>query len=88
VRERCNPVNLIKRSLLLDAGLAGSAAYVLVRYLRRKRSGRGKEKAPAASPGLFDSMLSVAAGAAGRALPGLVASWLDRGCSRAAQPHG
>ena len=78
VREQYHPVKLIKRHPFVAAGLAAAAAFMLVRYLRRKPAGSSGAKAAAAAPGLFDSLLSGVAGAAGRALPGLVASWLTQ----------
>ena len=77
-REKYHPVNLVKRHPLVAAGLAAGAAFMLVRYLRRKPAGSSGEKAAAAAPTFFDSLLSGLAGAAGRALPQLVASWLTR----------
>ena len=77
VREQYHPVKLVKRHPFVAAGLAAAAAFMLVRYLRRKPAGSSGEKA--AAPRLLDSLLSGAAGAAGRALPGLVASWLAQG---------
>jgi hypothetical protein len=74
VREQCNPVRLVKRHPLVAAGLAAAAALALVRNLRK-----GFAEAPgqkAATPRLFDSLLAGVAGAAGRALPELLASWL------------
>ena len=76
VREQYHPVKLVKRHPFVAAGLAAAAAFMLARYLRRKPAGSSGERA--ATPGFFDSLLSGAAGAAGRALPGLVASWLAR----------
>ena len=77
VREQYHPVKLIKRHPFVAAGLAATAAFMLARSLRRKPAGSSGEKA--AAPGLFDSLLSGVAGAAGRALPQLVASWLAQG---------
>ena len=77
VREQYHPVKLIKRRPLVAAAFAAAAAFMLVRYVRRKPAGSSGEKA--AAPGLFNSLLSGLAGAAGRALPGLVASWLTQG---------
>jgi hypothetical protein len=77
VRERYNPVKLIKRHPVVAAALAAAAAFKLVRYLRRKTAGSAGEKA--AAPGLFYSLLSGVASAAGRALPALLVSWLTRG---------
>jgi len=79
VREQYHPVKLIKRHPFVAAALATAAAFMLVRSLRRKPAGSSGEKAAAAAPGLFDSLLSGVAGAAGRALPELVASWLAQG---------
>ena len=78
VREQYHPVKLVKRHPFVAAGLAAAAAFMLVRYLRRKPAGSSSQKAAAAAPGLLDSLLSGLAGAAGRALPGLVASWLTQ----------
>ena len=74
VREQYHPVKLAKRHPFVAAGLAAAAAFMLARALRRKPAGSSGETAP----GLFDSLLSGLAGAAGRALPELVASWLAR----------
>ena len=79
VREQYHPVKLIKRHPFVAAGLAAAAAFMLARYLRRKPAGSAGEKAAAAAPGLLDSLLSGVAGAAGSALPELVASWLAQG---------
>ena len=76
VREQYHPVKLAKRHPFVAAALAAAAGFVVVRYLRRKPAGSSGEKA--AAPGLFDSLLSGLAGAAGRAVPGLVASWLTQ----------
>ena len=78
VREQYHPVKVIKRHPFVAAGLAAAAAFMLARYLRRKPAGSSGEKAAAAAPRLFDSLLSGVAGAAGRVLPELVASWLAR----------
>jgi hypothetical protein len=78
VREQYHPVKLVKRHPLVATGLAAAAAFMLVRHLRRKPGGSSGEKAAAAPPGLFDSLLSGVAGAAGRALPALLASWLTQ----------
>ena len=78
VREQYHPVKVIKRHPLVAAGLTAAAAFMLARYLRRKPAGSSGEKAAAAAPELFDSLLSGVAGAAGRVLPELVASWLAR----------
>ena len=77
VREQYHPVKLIKRHPFAAAGLAAAAAFMLARYVQRKPAGSSGEKA--AAPGLFDSLLSGVAGAAGSALPELVASWLAQG---------
>ena len=79
VREQYHPVKLIKRHPFVAAGLAAAAAFMLARHLRRKPAGSSGEKAAAAAPGLFDSLLSGVAGAAGSALPEWVASWLVQG---------
>ncbi len=76
VREQCHPLKLIKRHPFIAAGLAAGAAFLLVRLFRRKPAGNSSEKAASDPPGFFDSLFSGAAGAAGRALPGLLASWL------------
>ena len=76
VREQCNPVKLAKRHPFVAAGLAAAAALMLVRHLRPRPAGSSGQNARA--PRLFDSLLSGAAGAAGRALPELLASWLNR----------
>lgn len=78
VRDQYQPVKLIKRHPFVAAGLAAAAAFMLARLLRRKPGASSGEKATA--PGLFDSLLSGVAGAAGSALPELVASWLAQGC--------
>ena len=78
VREQYHPVKLIKRHPFVAAGLAAAAAFMLARHLQQKPAGSSGEKA-AAAPGLFDSLLSGVAGAAGSALPELVASWLAQG---------
>ena len=77
-REQYHPVKLARRHPLGAAGLAAAAAaaFMLFRHRRRKSTGNSGEQAAAAAPRWFDSLLSEAAGAAGRALPGLVASWL------------
>ena len=72
-----DPVKLIKRHPFVAAGLAAAAAFMLARYVQRKPAGSSGGKT--ASPGLFDSLLSGVAGAAGSALPELVASWLAQG---------
>jgi hypothetical protein len=79
VREQYHPVKLIKRHPFVAAGLTAAAAFMLARYLQRKPAGSSGEKTAAAAPGLFDSLLSGVAGAAGSALPELVASWLAQG---------
>ncbi len=79
VREQYHPMKLIRRHPFVAAGLAAGAAFLLVRLFRRKSAGNSAEKAAPAGPGFLDSLLSGAAGAAGRALPDLVASWLTRG---------
>jgi hypothetical protein len=76
VREQYHPVKLAKRHPFIAAGLAAAAAFILVRYLRRKSAAGSAENV--AAPGLIDSLMSGVAGAAGRALPGLVASWLTQ----------
>jgi len=76
VREQYHPVKLVKRHPFVAAALAAAAGFVAVRYIRRKPAGSSGEKA--AAPALLDSLLSGLAGAAGRALPGLVASWLTQ----------
>jgi hypothetical protein len=78
-REQYHPVKLIKRHPFVAAGLAAAAAFMLARYVQRKPAGSSGEKATAAAPRLLDSLLSGAAGAAGSALPELVASWLGQG---------
>ncbi len=78
VREQCHPVKLMKRHPFAAAALAAAAAFLVGRSLRRKPAARPGEAGAAAAPGLFDSLLSGLAGAAGRALPALVASWLAR----------
>ena len=77
VREQYHPVKLIKCHPFVAAALAAAAAFMLARSLRRKTAGSCGEKA--AAPGMLDSLLSGVAGAAGSALPELVASWLARG---------
>ena len=77
VREQYHPEKLIKRHPFVAVGLAAAAGFMLVRYLRRKSAGSSGEKA--AAPALLDSFLSGVAGAVGRALPELVASWLAQG---------
>ena len=72
--EQYHPVKLIKRHPFVAAGLAAAAIFSLVRHLRKKPAGSSAE---AAAPGLFGSLLSGVAGAAGRALPELLASWLN-----------
>ena len=79
VREQYHPVKLIKRHPFVAAGLAAAAAFMLARTLQGKPAGGPGEKTSAAAPGLFDSLLSGVAGAAGNALPELVASWLGQG---------
>ena len=79
VREQYHPVKLIKRHPFVAAGLAAAAAFMLARYLQRKTAGSSGGKPAAATPGLFDSLLSDVAGAAGSALPALVTSWLAQG---------
>ena len=79
VRDQYQPVKLIKRHPWIAAGLAAAAAFMLARFLQRKPAGSSSEKAAAATPGLFDSLLSGVAGAAGSALPELVASWVAQG---------
>jgi hypothetical protein len=79
VREQYHPVKLIKRHPFVAAGLAAAAAFILGRHLQRKPAGSSGERTAAAAPGLFDSLLSGVAGAAGRALPELVTSWLAQG---------
>jgi hypothetical protein len=76
VREQYHPVKLVKRHPFVAAGLAAAGAFMLVRCLRRRPAESFAEKA--AAPGLFNSLLSGVAGAAGRMLPGLVASWLTQ----------
>ena len=78
VREQYHPVKLAKRHPFVAAGLAAAAAFMLARYLRREPAGSSGEKAAAATPSLFDSLLSGVADAAGRALPELVASLLTQ----------
>ncbi|MGD0999528.1 MAG: hypothetical protein ABSA67_02410 [Candidatus Brocadiia bacterium] len=77
-REQCHPVKLIKAHPFIAAGIA-AAAFMLARQLSPKPAGSSGKKAAAAAPGLFDSLLSGVAGAAGNALPELVASWLAQG---------
>ena len=77
VREQYHPVKWIKRHPFAAAALAAAAAFMLARYVQRKPAGSSGEKT--ASPGMFDSLLSGVAGAAGSALPELVASWLAQG---------
>ena len=79
VREQYHPVKLIKRHPFVAAGLAAAAAFMLARYVQRKPAGSSGEKAAVAAPGMFDSLLSGLAAAAGRELPELVASWLTQG---------
>ncbi len=79
VREQYRPVKLIKRHPFVAAGLAAAAAFMLARFVQRKPVGSSGEKAAASTPGLLDSLLSGVAGAAGNALPELVASWLSQG---------
>ena len=86
-RAEYHPVKLVKRHPFVAAGLAAAGAFMLVRYLRRKPAGTSGEKAAAAAPRVFDSLLSGVAGAAGRALPELVASWLTQG-STGTGPRG
>jgi hypothetical protein len=74
VREECHPAKLIKRHPFVAAGLAAAAAFMLAQYVQRKPAGSSSEKS--AMPGMFDSLLSGVAGAAGNALPELLASWL------------
>jgi hypothetical protein len=76
VREQYHPMKLAKRHPFVAAALAAAAGFVVVRYLRRKPAGSSADKA--AAPGLIDSLLSGAAGSAGRMLPELVASWLTQ----------
>ena len=75
-REQYHPVKLIKRHPFVAAGLAAAAAFMLARYVQRKPAGSSGGKA--AAPGLLDSLLSGVAGAAGSALPELMASWLTQ----------
>jgi hypothetical protein len=82
VRERYNPLKFIERHPYFDAGMAAAASFMLARHLCRKPAG----KLAGESPGMFDSLLSGAAGAMGRALPDLVASWLTRGSVRTDRP--
>ena len=77
VREEYQPVKLIQRHPFISAGLAAAAAFLLGRHLLRKPA--GSSGGEAAAPGLFDSLLSGVAGAASRALPELLASWLNPG---------
>ena len=77
--EQYHPVKLAKRHPFVAAGLAAAAAFMLARYLRSKPAGSSGRKPAAAAPKLFDSLLSGLAGAAGRALPELLASWLTQG---------
>ena len=76
VSEQYHPVALIKRHPFIASGLAAAAGFILVRHLRRKPAGSSGEKAAAAAPGPFDSLLSGLVGAASRALPEMVASLL------------
>lgn len=75
VREQYHPLKLVKRHPFVAAALAAAAGFVVVRSLRRKPAEGSGEK----TAGLFESLLSGVAGATGRALPGLVASWLTQG---------
>lgn len=77
VREQYHPAKLIKRHPFVAVGLAAAAAFMLARSLRGKPAGSSDEKT--ATPGLFDSLLSGVAGAAGSALPELLTSWLAQG---------
>jgi hypothetical protein len=77
--EQCHPVKLAKRHPFAAAGLAAAAALMLVRHLRRRPAGSSGQKAAVAAPGLVDSLLSGVAGAAGRALPELLAFWMTQG---------
>ena len=72
VREEYHPVRLIERHPFIAAGLAAAAAFMLGRRLSAKPAASSAEKAP----GLLDSVLSGVAGAAGRMLPELLASWM------------
>ena len=78
VREQYHPVKLIKRHPFAAAGLAAAAAFMMARYVRREPAGSSGDKASGAAPTFFDSLLSGATGAAGRALPELLASWLSQ----------
>lgn len=78
VREEYHPVKLVKRHPFIAAGLAAAAGFLLVRHLQRKPADKPGEKAAAAAPGPFDALLSGVVGAASRALPDLVASWLAK----------
>ena len=76
VREQYHPVKLAKRHPFAAAGLAAVTAFMMARYLRRKPTASSGDKVVA--QGLFDSLLSGVAGAAGHALPELVASLLTQ----------
>jgi hypothetical protein len=73
-REQLHPVRLVRRHPVAATGLAAAAAFMMFRRFRSRPaqpSGEGGR-----GPGMLDSLLSDFAGAAGRALPGLVTSWL------------
>ena len=76
--ENLHPLKLIKRHPFIAAGLATAAGFLLIRFLRPKHTSPPGDPAPAHAPVFFSSLLSGAASAAGRALPGLLASWLAR----------
>jgi hypothetical protein len=80
VRDQYHPVKLAKRHPFVALGLAAAAAFLLARYLGRGSAGNSGEKASARAQTGFDALLSSVASAAGRELPGWVASWLSRGC--------
>jgi hypothetical protein len=73
-REQYDPVKLAKRHPFVATGLAAAAGFMLARKLRPGPAGCSGQEAGA--PSLFGSLLSGVAGAAGRALPELLACWL------------
>lgn len=74
LRAEYHPVKLIKRHPLITAAVAAGGAFLLFQCLRKKPAG---DTCGAQTPGAFDSLLSGLAGAAGNALPGLLASWMN-----------